>query len=215
MDYKKQMVKSFLVELSKAKDQTSDSIEAFFKGLAAILFNQIDILAGKNRYSFAEIEFYYYNKDHQLVGGQYKDTYKREKPAGCLFWHLSGIDICFDSDGKSHYGGILIRSLVKDDGSLITGPMCCCDELMNSCVGTGKNETPAIIPILVDKEIESDIIVPIPAKRQGIKADEEQNALPFCFYTERSSWKNHKGYNYAACPEKRKIENNDNRRTDQ
>ena len=202
MDYKNQMVKSFLVELSKAKNQTSDSIEAYFKGLAAILFNQIDILAGSNRYSFAEIEFYYYNKDHQLVGGQYKDTYKREKPRGCFFWHLSGIDICFDSDGKSHYGGILIRSLVKDDGSLITGPMCCCDELMNSCAASGTNEKPAFIPVLVDKEKLTSII-PESTRRQGIEEDKKKGAMDLCFYTDQKPWKNHKGYIYAARPDKR------------
>ena len=170
-------------------------------------------MAGNDRYSLAEIEFYYRNgifKDDQ-----YEVTDPRTKDAGNLFWHLSGIDICFESKKeKGYYGGILIRSIVKEDGSLITGPMCCSDELMNSCAQTSTIESPAIIPVLVDKEKKSDIIVPIPAKRQGIKADEEQNALPFCFYTERSSWKNHKGYNYAACPEKRKIENNGNRQTD-
>ena len=202
MDYKKQLVKSFLVELSKAKDQTSDSIEAYFKGLAAILFNQIDILAGKNRYSFAEIEFYYYNEEHQLVGGQYKDTYKRKKPRGCFFWHLSGIDICFDSDGKSHYGGILIRSLVKDDGSLITGPMCCCDELMNNCADSGTNEKPAFIPVLVDKEKPTSII-PESTRRQGIEEDKKKGAMDLCFYTDQKPWKNHRGY-YSARPDKRK-----------
>ena len=196
------MVKSFLVELSKAKDQTSDSIETYFKGLAAILFNQIDILAGNNRYSFAEIEFYYYNENHQLVGGQYKDTYPRKKSAGSLFWHLSGIDICFDSDGKSHYGGILIRSLVKDDGSLITGPMCCCDELMNNCAASGTNEKPAYIPVLVAKEKLTSII-PESTRRQGIEEDKKKGAMDLCFYTDQKPWKNRRGY-YSARPDKRK-----------
>ena len=215
--YKNDKVKVFFDELKKVEQQeTGEALQKYFEGLARILFNKIDILAGNDRYTFAEIEFYYRNgifKD-----GQYKDTYPRTKHAGNLFWHLSGIDICFETDKeKGSYGGILIRSIVKEDGkdgSLITGPMCCSDELLNSCVESCTNESPAIIPILIDKvkELNNE---PKPARRQGIEADKAEGALPFCFFTERSSWKNHKGYNYTACPEKRKTENNGNRRTDQ
>jgi hypothetical protein len=215
-------VKKFENELTKVEEQKNgEALQSYFKGLARTLFNKIEILAGDDRYSFAEIEFYYQNE--RFKGGQYKDTYPRTKDAGNLFWHLSGIDICFETDKEkgSYYGGILIRSIVKlkADGSedcLITGPMCCSDELLNSCVESSKNEAPAFLPILVDKENLNIVPVePVPARRQGIEADKGEKALPFCFYTERSSWKNHKGYNYSACPEKRKIENNDNRRTDQ
>lgn len=216
VEYKNDKVKDFLNELQKVEQQeTGEALQKYFEGLARILFNKIDILAGNDRYTFAEIEFYYRNgifKD-----GQYKVTYPRTKHAGNLFWHLSGIDICFETDKeKGSYGGILIRSIVKEDGkdgSLITGPMCCSDELLNSCVESCTNESPAIIPILIDKvkELNNE---PKPARRQGIEADKAEGALPFCFFTERSSWKNHKGYNYTACPEKRKTENNGNRRTD-
>ena len=109
-----------------------------------------------------------------------------------------------DKEKGSYYGGILIRSIVKEkDGSLITGPMCCSDELLNSCVESSTNESPAIIPILVDKEIELDI-EPMSTIRQGIEADKGEGALDFCFYTKRSSWQNHKKYYYSARPDKRK-----------
>ena len=112
------MVKSFLVELSKAKNQTSDSIEAYFKGLAAILFNQIDILAGSNRYSFAEIEFYYYNPlydDLRIGSSKTRITYERNAPAGWWFIHDYGVDLTFNSDAKKGFGGgILIRSIEED-----------------------------------------------------------------------------------------------------
>ena len=204
-NYKNEKVKDFLNELIKVEQQkTDEALQKYFEGLARTLFNKIDILAGNDRYSLAEIEFYYRNgifKD-----GQYEVTYPRMKSAGSLFWHLSGIDICFETDKEkgSYYGGILIRSIVKEkDGSLITGPMCCSDELLNSCVGTGKNESPTIIPILVDKEIELDID-PMSTIRQGIEADKGEGALDFCFYTKRSSWQNHKKYYYSARPDKRK-----------
>jgi hypothetical protein len=205
VEYKNDKVKDFLNELQKVEQQeTGEALQKYFEGLARTLFNKIDILAGNDRYSLAEIEFYYRNE--RFKGDQYKVTYPRMKSAGSLFWHLSGIDICFKTDieKESYYGGILIRSIVKEkDGSLITGPMCCSDELLNSCVGTGKNETPAIIPILVDKEIESDI-EPMSTIRQGIEADKGEGALDFCFYTKRSSWQNHKKYYYSARPDKRK-----------
>lgn len=199
-------VKKFENELTKVEElENGEALQKYFEGLARTLFNKIDILAGNDRYSFAEIEFYYRNEIFN--DGQYEITYPRTKKAGNLFWHLSGIDICFESNmdknnGKEHYGGILIRSIVKEkDGSLITGPMCCSDELLNSCVGSSTNDSPAIIPILVDKEkeLETDLKS---TTRQGIEAD--KGGLEFCFFTKRDSWVNYKGNYYTARPDKRK-----------
>ena len=202
-NYKNDKVKDFENELKKVEQQrTEKDLQNYFEGLAKTLFNKIDILAGNDRYSLAEIEFYYRNDIFK--NEQYEVTYPRTKHAGNLFWHLSGIDICFESDKeKGYYGGILIRSIVKEkDGSLITGPMCCSDELLNSCVESSKDESRVIIPILVDKEKELDI-EPMSTIRQGIKEDKKEDAQKFCFYTYRSSWRNHKEYIYAARPDKR------------
>ncbi len=201
VEYRKDKVNIFLNELERVKQiETGEDLQKYFEGLAKTLFNQIDILAGKDRYSLAEIEFYYQNAIFK--DGQYKDTYARTKTAGRLFWHLSGIDICFESKEKEGYfGGILIRSIIKEDGSLITGPMCCSDELLNSCVQSSSIEKPSIIPILVDKEKELNI-EPLSTIRQGIEAD--RGGLEFCFYTKRDSWTNYKGNYYSARPDKRK-----------
>ena len=63
-------------------------------------------------------------------------TYPRDGyEAGQLFYHLSGIDICFEShyNGKSgKFGGILIRS-IKDGDLIIAGPLNCKDEILNVC----------------------------------------------------------------------------------
>lgn len=200
VEYRKDKVKIFLNELEEVKKiETEKDLQKYFEGLAITLFNQIDILAGKDRYSLAEIEFYYQNAIFK--DGQYKDTYARTKTAGSLFWHLSGIDICFESNEKEGYfGGILIRSIVKEDGRLITGPMCCSDELLNSCVQSSSIEKPSIIPILVDKETELNI-EPLSTIRQGIEADKD--GWKYCFYTKRDSWKNYKGNYYSARPDKR------------
>ena len=199
--YKDNKVKDFLNELKNVeKIKTDEALKAYFKGLAETLFNKIDILAGNDRYSFAEIEFYYF-KNGVFDSEQYQVTYPRTKNAGRLFWHLSGIDLCFESDKKEgYYGGILIRSIVKEDGSLITGPMCCSDELLNSCVESRRYDIPATIPILVDKETQPNIELKTTI-RQGIEAD--RGGLEFCFYTKRDSWTNYKGNYYSARPDKR------------
>ena len=60
VEYKNDKVKDFLNELQKVEQQeTGEALQKYFEGLAKTLFNQIDILAGKDRYSLAEIEFYY------------------------------------------------------------------------------------------------------------------------------------------------------------
>ena len=81
-------------------------------------------------------------------------TYPRnDYKGGELFYHLSGIDICFDSqyNGKSgKFGGILIRS-IKDGDRIIAGPLNCKDEILNAC----KNgEMPKLIEVSGKQEIE-------------------------------------------------------------
>lgn len=200
--YKNDKVKVFLNELEEVKQiKTEEALQKYFEGLAKILFNQIDILAGNERYSFAELEFYYF-KNGVFDSEQYQVTYPRTKNAGRLFWHLSGIDICFESDIETgYYGGILIRSIVKEDGSLITGPMCCSDELLNSCVECRRDDIPATIPMLVDKETQPNIELKTTI-RQGIEADKDD--WEFCFYSKRDSWTNYKRNYYSARPDKRK-----------
>ena len=57
VEYKNDKVKDFLNELQKVEQQeTGEALQKYFEGLARILFNKIDILAGNDRYTFAEIE---------------------------------------------------------------------------------------------------------------------------------------------------------------
>ena len=96
-----------------------------FKTLANLLLTQCEIVKGNFRYDLLEIEFYYYNSNHPDT-----TTYKRITNAGRWFTHLSGVDIAFESDEQA-YGGILIRSLRRNDGKVINGPLCCMVELFN------------------------------------------------------------------------------------
>lgn len=127
--------------------------------IAEELFKNYCIECGTNKYYFAEIEFYYYDKK------DFKDewnivTYARDGyDAGSLFYHLSGVDICFNSKyAENRFGGILIRSLKTIEDKLVTGPLNCKDALLNSCNGHCmprliKCETKNAMPPLATKRL--------------------------------------------------------------
>lgn len=102
--------------------------------IAIDLFRNFYIQCGTQMYYFAEIEFYYYDKD-RFDKEWNTVTYPRtDKEAGDLFFHYSGVDICFDSNFKDgRFGGILIRSLKNTEGQFITGPSVCSLEMLNVC----------------------------------------------------------------------------------
>ncbi|KIM12745.1 MAG: hypothetical protein KU37_02395 [Sulfuricurvum sp. PC08-66] len=94
--------------------------------LMCTLINNYVLKVNDDIYDFCEIELYYYKKEkHEDCG-----VLKRDKLAGDIFFHRYGIDICFDSNGTDEYGGILIRSLKKDD-EYIFGPLKCSLTLLN------------------------------------------------------------------------------------
>ncbi len=110
--------------------------------IANKLFKNYCIECGIKQFYFAEIEFYYYDtndfKEEWNIVTYARDGYD----AGTLFYHLSGVDICFKShynESSAQFGGILIRSLPILDNDknkkYITGPLNCKDELLNACKG--------------------------------------------------------------------------------
>lgn len=128
------------------------NVEATFQKIATNLFNNFCIKCGKKTFYFAEIEFYYFNdgenKEILKLNDNWNEvTYERSGySAGDLFYHLSGVDICFDSKlkkdintkKKSGYGGgVLIRSIWDgiNQESLIVGPLKCLNEMLNACKG--------------------------------------------------------------------------------
>lgn len=118
------------------KKMNSNNVQEIFKEIAKNLFNNFCINCGDDKhYYFAEIEFYYYKKDKWLHDE--KIAYKRDDySAGSFFYHLSGVDICFDSR-NDEYGGILLRSIFEIDKNnnrkVITGPLNCLTSILNSC----------------------------------------------------------------------------------
>ena len=126
--------------------------------IARKLFNNYGIECNNKVFRFAEIEFYYYDSKQYLKDPSHHKwqevTYPRnDYKGGELFYHLSGIDICFDSqynEESGRFGGILIRS-IKDGDKIIAGPLNCKDEILNAC----KNgEMPKLKKVSEKQEIE-------------------------------------------------------------
>ncbi len=117
-----------------------ESFKAKCRDIAGELFTSYGIECNKKNFRLSEIEFYYYDSEQYLkdrINYKWqKVTYPRnDYKGGELFYHLSGIDICFDSqynEESGRFGGILIRS-IKDGDKIIAGPLNCKDEILNAC----------------------------------------------------------------------------------
>ena len=112
--------------------------------IAKTLFENYSVKCGDKAYRFAEIEFYYYEKEESCNNNFDKDwnreTYPRNKDAGKFYFHYSGVDICFqchyddiEKDNEyGEFGGILIRSL-RDGNKILAGPLFCANMMLNAC----------------------------------------------------------------------------------
>ena len=102
--------------------------------IAEELLNNHGIKCGSKIYYFAEVEFYYYEKNRWDKEWNEKTYPRTGKKAGSLFFHYSGFDICFESKfEQGKFGGILVRSLKDEAGLFITGPSVCSLEILNAC----------------------------------------------------------------------------------
>ena len=124
-------------------DIDSKKPQKWFRTIAEKLMCNYVIQKGKQQYKIVEIEFYFYSREHQDV-----ITYPRKMEAGRWFFHSSGVDLTFKSNGIEHlkddkykiddnayFGGILIRGLYKFDdknSEYIFGPQRCVNELWDN-----------------------------------------------------------------------------------
>ena len=153
--------------------------------IAKTLFENYSIVCGDKVYRFAEIEFYYYKKEESGKNNfdkeWNKETYPRNKDAGDLFFHYSGVDICFqchyddiekDND-CGEFGGILIRSLL-DGEKILAGPLFCVTTMLNACKG--------IMPTLGKGDCQHCGLEYM--TRFGISSDknQEKEKLFLCYY---------------------------------
>lgn len=145
------------------------------KSLAESIMNKICISNGAYKYHPIEIEFYIYDKkEHPDI-----HVYPREAEAGDIFFHLSGMDICFESsfeekEGTIRFGGILIRALEREDINnpnnprpQFGGPLTCKDEVLNTA--TEK----CVVEICKDQEYH---VNPKPLIRKGLDKSKENDS---------------------------------------
>ena len=159
-----------------------ESIQAKCAEIARELFSNYHLACGNETFRFTEIEFYYYDKAMYLKNKNLNKwqevTYPRDNyQGGQLFYHLSGIDICFDSHYKNNegkFGGILIRAIKDNNGLIIAGPLNCKDEILNAC----KNES---MPKLI-YESDGQVIEPVPTYRSLGKTGIDKVHDRLCFF---------------------------------
>ena len=107
----------------------------WFAELLGRLLNGIDLVVAGAAYRFAELEAYYHGPGHpdlfahrdpvQLENGRWYFHRTRGEYRGGSF---KGLDLAF-GDGKAHFG-ILIRTIVGPDGTVIDGPSLTVDHLL-------------------------------------------------------------------------------------
>ena len=107
----------------------------WFAEIAARLLNATDFVAAGRRYRFAELEMYY-------SGGPHADRFSHREPVqltdGRWYFHrtrgeyrggsFKGLDLAL-GDGSAYFG-VLIRTLVAADGTVIDGPSLTVDHLL-------------------------------------------------------------------------------------
>lgn len=120
---------------------TKDEFQDKCSEIAQELFCNHCINCNGKKFYFAEIEFYYWDKDNWNEKWN-RATYPRKAEATDLFFHLSGVDICFKSfydeeklDDEAKFGGILIRAIRDEEDKITTGPWNCMLKMLNECKG--------------------------------------------------------------------------------
>lgn len=122
--------------LAKPEGLSDESAFGWFRDIADYLLNRTKIVVGGQAHRLTEIEFYYFDEDI------HPDYFAHRDPLQLAFgrWYFhrmdgtykggsfKGLDISF-GDGEA-FGGVLLRGLEKEDGTLIDGPCLCVDHFL-------------------------------------------------------------------------------------
>lgn len=127
-----------------------DDFDPWLAAGAGFLLNAVDLVAGGAVYRFAELEAYYRGPGHydpfahadpvQLENGRWYFHRTRGEYRGGSF---KGLDLAF-GDGTAHFG-VLIRTVVAADGTLIDGPSLTVDHLLGKTKEAGVAALDAVI----------------------------------------------------------------------
>ena len=195
-----------------------NNIEQRFEEIAKHLFQGYCIKKGNDQYKLLEIEFYYYTKDFEDI-----ITYPRNVSSGKWFFHDSGVDITFESKctdtdcgcdkrkpNGDYFGGILIRSLLKNDKELITGPLKCSWALFDfiDAFVLEKEDLPLIVNNENEKLpiIATNRYIPIDEKNAQVRFGNNSSAFlsfkgkSYRFYIKHPLWENITKTKYSARP---------------
>jgi 3-methyladenine DNA glycosylase Mpg len=140
---------SLLMEPDGLEDD--DTLTAWFDAIAGRLLCGCRLMAAGTAYRLTEVEMYYH-------GGTHLDPFSHRDPmqknTGLWYFHrthgvyrsgsFKGVDLTFG--GGEAFGGILIRGIETEDGTLVDGPSLCVDYLLTR---TGKTSV-----ALLDEAIE-------------------------------------------------------------
>ena len=161
-------------KLSREYLESEGKLADKFADIAEILLKKVAIKKGNDLYYITDIEFYWFSDSHRDI-----ITYPRNTKAGEWFFHMSGVDIAFESWVKTEkawlydkkfltpdakFGGILLRGIKPiengqpvDVKPLNDHPLNICNKLFDQfdAFGSAKN-----VPCLVESEHSGEISEP-------------------------------------------------------
>ena len=159
------------------KENIKIEYQDVFSKYANKLMNEYCLKVDDKKYNLIEIEFYFYDKEN------HPDPYiycnEKQKECGKFYFHGSGMDITF-GNGKC-YGGILIRSIMNEEGQYINGSLKLLEELFCDEIDKLKIE-------LIEKDIGNENI--FCSTRVGLQAHPldyelltkyKKNFIPYIF----------------------------------
>ena len=159
------------------KENIKIEYQDVFSKYANKLMNEYCLKVDDKKYNLIEIEFYFYDKEN------HPDPYiycnEKQKECGEFYFHGSGMDITFGNG--ICYGGILIRSIMNEEGQYINGSLKLLEELFCDEIDKLKIE-------LIEKDIGKKNI--FCSTRVGLQAHPldyellikyENNFIPYIF----------------------------------
>lgn len=175
------------------------NFEKEFKEIADALFNNFVISKGGRKFRFVEIEFYHSKTEKAPI------TYTRTAPAGTWFFHQSGADLTFESEGDC-YGGILIRAIRElcPDSHAVCGPYKVMDLLFDQFNAFA---TPDNFPYVEEASgILTEVIPEQPEARWNLDKEKwgKDGDAAFRYFLPETEWNIERPIKYTAYPFKKK-----------
>ena len=157
-----------------------DGFQGKCKDIAKELFCHYFIKCNDKEYYFAEIEFYYWEENWNKVDCNADVTYPRDGyDDKDLFYHLSGIDICFKSSyADAKFGGILIRAIRDKEDQVTAGPLNCMLKILNGC---NNDKMPQLLYSGKTYNSEENITPTYRALGKN-QMEKEKTNIKLCFY---------------------------------